>query len=342
MAFSKNGIKALIDAKINAAGKFGQADQTTRRYLGASVVCKPCTRLSWYAFHWAFKQNFDARMLRLFDRGHSEEARFVTLLELIGCEVQRFDPATVPSLWWHPESEAYIIHMGEIDPSNQAHVELASQCLEVTDSPTHIAIAEIRGQVMPKPKQFGFKTMDGHHAGNCDGRARFVPGVEEFGIPFDEWIMLEFKTHNTKSFCKLIEEDEIEKGKKEHAEQMQRYMNEMGFRLTLYNAVNKNDDDLAFDFLPVIPDPQAVAKAREAIYSFKAPQRLSNSASWFECKFCDARPQCHFGAPLPKNCRTCQMSTPIADGRWHCSMWKLPIPQDAEAAGCDAWRTRTD
>lgn len=58
-----------------------------RKHLGASTLGRPCAREIWYSWHWAKKPNHPGRLLRLFNRGHLEEARFVAMLRLIGCRV---------------------------------------------------------------------------------------------------------------------------------------------------------------------------------------------------------------------------------------------------------------
>lgn len=62
-----------------------------RSHLGASILGGDCIRSAWYGFRWATKSSFDGRMLRLFNRGHIEEARFVSLLLTIGCHVYQQD-----------------------------------------------------------------------------------------------------------------------------------------------------------------------------------------------------------------------------------------------------------
>lgn len=62
-----------------------------RGHLGASVVGDDCARAIWYGFRWAHKAVFEPRMLRLFNRGHLEEARMIALLLMIGCEVWQQD-----------------------------------------------------------------------------------------------------------------------------------------------------------------------------------------------------------------------------------------------------------
>lgn len=66
-----------------------------RAYLGASVVGRECERELWYGFRWCGTgAKFDGRMLRLFNRGHREEAVFIDELRGIGCDVRDTDPAT--------------------------------------------------------------------------------------------------------------------------------------------------------------------------------------------------------------------------------------------------------
>lgn len=62
-----------------------------RDHLGASLIGRECAREVWYGFHWTTLKRFDGRMLRLFNRGHLEEPRFVAMLLMIGCKVWQFD-----------------------------------------------------------------------------------------------------------------------------------------------------------------------------------------------------------------------------------------------------------
>lgn len=69
-------------------------EEAPRRYLGASIIGKPCDRQIWYQFHWCGQEKFSGRMIRLFQTGHLAESRFVAELRAIGCEVHDVDPAT--------------------------------------------------------------------------------------------------------------------------------------------------------------------------------------------------------------------------------------------------------
>jgi hypothetical protein len=76
------------------AWRVGGADQSPRTHLGASTIGTRCERALWYKFRWVGRETFDARMLRLFDRGQREEATFVEELRGAGIEVLDVDPST--------------------------------------------------------------------------------------------------------------------------------------------------------------------------------------------------------------------------------------------------------
>lgn len=62
-----------------------------RTHMGASTLGNKCQRQIFYGFRWTTKPHFDGRMLRLFNRGHLEEARFIALLLMIGCQIFQQD-----------------------------------------------------------------------------------------------------------------------------------------------------------------------------------------------------------------------------------------------------------
>ena len=82
-------------------------DDGFRWHLGASLIGQECQRAAWYSFRWAAhsRQAQDptpegraqyARMQRLFNRGHREEARFVEFLRGTGWQVFEFDTSKPP------------------------------------------------------------------------------------------------------------------------------------------------------------------------------------------------------------------------------------------------------
>ncbi|QYW02066.1 Cas4-domain exonuclease [Stenotrophomonas phage Siara] len=66
-------------------------EEPFRSHMGASLIGRECAREVWLSWHWAAKKMFDGRMLRLFNRGHMEEARFLAMLSMIGVKVANQD-----------------------------------------------------------------------------------------------------------------------------------------------------------------------------------------------------------------------------------------------------------
>lgn len=328
----------LIDQKVSAEGGTPRHPaRGLRHHLGASIIGRECYRELWYSFRWATNACLEGRVLRLFDRGHEEESRFVDWLEMVGAKVQRFDPRSVYQLWYHPESDAYLVY----EPGAYVGDNTAAMCVDVSNDPLHLAAAIKRGYEIPEPRQFGFKGINGHFAGSMDGIASQVPyQVEHLGCSFYDQILVEFKTHGEKSFVDLVAKDSVQKAKLEHYIQMIIYMDEYKLPGGLYGAVNKNTDELYWEF--VLPNPRLAEEVRQkalvVIHSYQPPPRISNSPSWYICKFCTHRPTCHFGAPLAKSCRTCVASLPIENGRWFCQHFNRTIPENFEEVGCDYWK----
>src|SRR3954464_3219259 len=66
-------------------------DDGFRGHLGASQLGDECGRALWYGFRWATRPHFSGQQLRLFNRGHLEEGRFIAMLLAIGMQVFQQD-----------------------------------------------------------------------------------------------------------------------------------------------------------------------------------------------------------------------------------------------------------
>lgn len=86
-------LASLISSDIDAYCKV-LYENDHRNHLGASELGEPCWRKLYYKFRWVQKPNFDGRMLRLFNMGHTAEPRFITYLRGIGFTVHEADPET--------------------------------------------------------------------------------------------------------------------------------------------------------------------------------------------------------------------------------------------------------
>lgn len=125
--------KDVRDSRISLAiyKAYENKHEGPRRYLGASVIGKPCARALWYEFRWCGRQVFEGRMLRLFQTGSIEECRIVHNLKEIGIEVHEVDSETkqqfaVSALGGH--------FKGHLDGS----------CLNVPDSPVAWHVLEMK------------------------------------------------------------------------------------------------------------------------------------------------------------------------------------------------------
>ena len=83
--------KFLRELMPQAEDAYRESGDDFRSHLGASLIGRPCDRELWLTFHWAKKRPIEARVLRLFNRGHLEEPRMVAALMAIGCQVWQHD-----------------------------------------------------------------------------------------------------------------------------------------------------------------------------------------------------------------------------------------------------------
>lgn len=180
--------------------------------------------------------------------------------------------------------------------------------------------------------QFTFSAVGGHVGGSMDGACIGVPDAPK------AWHVLEFKTHGTKSFRELQSKG-VKAAKPMHWSQCQAYLGWTGMTRALYIAVCKETDELhieridadkaAFDSL--------MARAERIVRAPVPPERLSDDADHFVCRFCDHRAACHgTAAPLP-TCRSCAHATPEPDGnaRWSCAKHGKDLTVPEQRAGCE-------
>ncbi len=253
-----------------------QSPAEHRDHLGVSVIGEKCSRKLWYGFRWVKLEQHEARMRRLFKRGHSEEEKFRALLSWMGFFVREIDP--------------------------------------ITD------------------RQYRFSSVDGHYGGSGDSVA-LLPWFRD-----DESfrILVEYKTHNAKSFTKLKAED-FKKSKPQHWIQMCGYGRAFKLRYGLYCAINKDTDDIHFELVEL--DWQTAElmekKAADIIYSQIPPPRIAENESFFDCKWCPMAGICWHNHMAEVNCRSCRSARPIENGKWYCDHWKAVIPdKEAIKKGC--------
>lgn len=183
----------------------------------------------------------------------------------------------------------------------------------------------------PAGEQWRVAALGGHFGGSIDAAAKGVPEAPK------TWHVCEFKTANDKSWQDMAKH-QVQKSKPEHYAQMQTYMGLTGMTRALYVMVNKNTDALHIERLEF--DEGAfkaiMDRAERVISAVEPPLRISQDPSWYQCKMCSFRDQCH-GEQVPlATCRSCAHVTPELDGeaRWSCAKHGKDLDAAAQLAGC--------
>lgn len=248
-----------------------------RSHLGVSTIGDPCARKLFFQFRWVARPKHHGRIIRLFNRGHMEEGRFIAMLLTAGFKV------------WQQDAEG---------------------------------------------NQFRISELGGHFGSAIDG---IVVGCPDMPDP-NQAILTEMKTHGDKSFKKLLK-DGMKVSKPMHYAQVQVYMRKMGLAACLYIAVNKNDDEIYCELIPLdaaVAD-QFIDRGCKVVMAEEPPVGLSTKgASWFECKMCDFSDNCYRNEPPLVSCRTCSYSRVIEDGTWKCinPVVNRTITTDEQIAAC--------
>lgn len=180
-------------------------------------------------------------------------------------------------------------------------------------------------------RQYRFSDVGGHVGGSMDGA---VLGLKE--AP-KTWHVVEFKTHNARSFAEL-KKNGVQKAKPEHWTQCQLYMHWSEMARSFYLAVNKDTDELyaeRIEYDRAVAEA-LVAKARVIVTAPEPLERISEKPEFYVCKFCDARRVCHEKRLPPPSCRTCVHATPELDGdaRWSCALYRKDLTEAEQRKGC--------
>lgn len=186
-------------------------------------------------------------------------------------------------------------------------------------------------------KQHVFSAVMGHYGGARDGLGvcDLLPGV---------YFVVEFKTHGDKWYKKFFDKNGHAKPVRivnnKHYRQMCAYGKAAGVEWGLYVALNKNTDEIHFEFTR-LDDGQADADIRKAehIITSQMPfPRISDDPTFYICKMCFLYDHCHKGAAPDKNCRSCLSAHAMPGGEWYCAAYQQQIPRDVVPHGCTSWR----
>lgn len=279
-----------------------------RKHLGFSQIGDECRRKLWYAFRWCVLPQHLPRIKRLFDRGHKEEERFIDYLRGAGLIVEPFDPSY--RLLTDPTSNGYIVCQRGTSEFNELD---AMGAIDLSDDVEHIERANCLGITFPV--QWRVSAVQGHSGGSLDGKAYLPPA---YGIT--EQILLEFKTHSNKSFTELQRQG-MKLSKPQHYAQCCSYGYMLGLNYVLYCAVNKDNDDLYFEFVELNhkTGETMVQKAESIIFMQEPPPRLHENPTFWQCKMCNCFSICHAKGEIERNCRSCKHAEPAKDKQWICN-----------------------
>ena len=251
-----------------------------RKHLGASIIGEDCARKVWYGWRWMVENVPTGRLLRLFNRGHREEDRFIEYLVGIGFEVWNKDPVS--------------------------------------------------------GKQFKCSRVGGHFGGSLDSILRPPPW---FMLPPELLFLGEYKTKGTGGGFAKLKSDGIIVTNGQHYDQMCTYGANYGYQYAIYFAVNKNDDDLHVEVIPLNwkRAEEVEAKATYIIGQQTPPPKIALQETHWKCKGCEFVGVCHRGETPAKNCRSCKYSRPIQDAQWYCDGHKVILTDDVIKTGCPQW-----
>lgn len=110
-------VTSLIDKRHEAN------QEPPRPHLGCSLLGHSCDRFLWLSFRWAVVEKFPGRILRLFRRGHMEEATIVQDLQAIGMVITDYgDEQSRVDFGKHVSGSIDGIIQSGVPGSNKPHI----------------------------------------------------------------------------------------------------------------------------------------------------------------------------------------------------------------------------
>jgi len=187
--------------------------------------------------------------------------------------------------------------------------------------------------------QFEVTALGGHFKGHMDGC-----GLGVLEAP-KTWHVLEYKTHNKKSFSDL-RSNGVKRSKPTHYAQMMVYMGLTKMRRALYLAVNKDTDELHSERIRFDKKEFELYMARaELIIRSALPLERCSGAKpeAFKCRYCDAKEMCFAvsgknSPTLPVaqlSCKQCVHGVPQFDsdhGQWKCALKNTVVDETKPCA----------
>lgn len=300
-----NAYRANLKLVLPHIGDAYRADDDAfRSHLGASILGRECGRDIWYSWRWATKKSFGGQMLRLFNRGHLEEGRFIALLLTIGCQIYQQDK---------DGKQFRISHVdGHLGGSGDGVViglpDLPAQTAALGEFKTH------------NEKSFNKLAGDNwrEHLDYQLGRSKKAVQFSGDGV----------KESKPEHYVQM--------------QTYMRKMG-LGVALYVAVNKNTDDIYCELVPLDVRYADQFLQRGETLVDLTAPPKRLSESPGFWKCKFCDHMGVCHLGKAPERNCRTCAFSTPIRgepDGKWRCNMREANIDKGQQLVGCEHYSVK--
>ena len=279
-------------------------DDAFRSHLGASIIGQECARSVWYSWRWATRKAFSGQMLRLFNRGHLEEGRFIALLLTIGCEIVQQDKEGKQFRISHADGhmggsgDGVIIHLPDLDQDRPALGEFKTHNEKSFNKLAGDNWRNYLDYTFGKNPRKEVFIGDGVKEAKPEHYTQMQIYMIKMGLSVCLYVAVNKNTDDI--YCELV-------------------------------PLNPNHAEQFLD------------RGSQLVDLVQPPKKLSNSPGFFKCKFCDHIGVCHLGEVAEKNCRTCAFSRPLREqegGKWYCTMNEKEIDKARQLTGCDHYTVK--
>lgn len=283
---------------------YRQDEERHRSHLGCSVLGQECGRAIWYDFRWATASNHSGQMVRLFNRGHLEEGRFLALLLMLGCQVYQQD-----------------------ENGKQFRISYAAGHAGGSGDGVAVGIPDLAPGTAALCE---FKTYNQKYFTELAGEnwRKYVENLVDPNrpeVPFDGKGVREAKTQHYVQMNMYMRKMGLPVTLYCAAN---KNTDEIYAELVPLNAAFA---DQCFD------------RGEKLVYMPNPPGRISSSPGFYKCKWCDHKPVCHLKQAPDRNCRTCEHSSPDTTGdkgTWTCAL-NGPIDKKVQLIGCSQYTLKS-
>jgi hypothetical protein len=282
-----------------------------RSHMGASLIGGECARSIWYNFRWASKSSFSGQMIRLFNRGHLEEGRFIAALLMIGVQIYQQDENGKQFRINH--ADGHFGGSGDGIGVGIPDLKPGMPCLTEYKTHNEKSFHKLAGD--------NWRDYVEHLLDPNKPAAKFTgEGVRE--AKFEHYVQM--NVYMRKMGIPIALYGAVNKNTDE-----------------LYWELVPLNTELADEFLD---------RGAQLVRMDKPPKKLNESPGFWKCRFCDFKPVCHLKAAPARNCRTCAYSAPAVDGdaaalgpgSWVCNlpMNERSIDKSVQLVGCDHYEVK--